>query len=86
MEKLKDLMPLVLLASTYLLFNKMKGFEDQIQKLLKLKDMKNVIVQSIVFVIFVILSQYMYYRLIGEDVYEGQDDVDMDEEVMDEGL
>ena len=85
MNNLKELLPLVLLAGVYVLFSKMKGFEGEIQKLLKLKGMQNVIVQSILFVVVVVTAQYVYYHVIGEDIYEGQDEEEFFDETQDEG-
>ena len=85
MNNLKELLPLVLLAGVYVLFSQMKGFEGEIQKLLKLKGMQNVIVQSILFVVVVVTAQYVYYHVIGEDIYEGQDEEEFfDEEPIEE--
>lgn len=74
MNNLKELLPLVLLAGVYVLFSQMKGFEGEIQKLLKLKGMKNVIVQSILFVIVVISVQYVFSEVAGDNLYEGQEE------------
>ena len=74
MDNLKEIIPLVLLAGSYVLFSHMKGFEGEIQKLLKVKGMKNVIVQSILFVVVVVSAQYVYSQVTGNNLYEGQDD------------
>ena len=74
MNNLKEIIPLVLLAGSYVLFSHMKGFEGEIQKLLKVKGMQNVIVQSILFVVVVISAQYVYSHIIGNNLYEGLDD------------
>ena len=76
MNNLKELLPLVLLAGVYVLFSQMKGFEGEIQKLLKLKGMKNVIVQSILFVVVVVSVQYVFSEVVGDNLYEGQDEDD----------
>ena len=82
MDNLKEIIPLVLLAGSYVLFSHMKGFEGEIQKLLKVKGMKNVIVQSILFVVVVVSAQYVYSQVTEDNLYEGQDDEEMEPELV----
>ena len=71
MNTLQELIPLVFLASIYVLFSTKKGFESEIQKLFQLKGIQNVIVQSVLFVVAFVLIKYIYSQISG-DLREGQ--------------
>ena len=71
MNTLQELIPLVFLASIYVLFSTKKGFESEIQKLFQLKGIQNVIVQSVLFVVVVVTVKYIYSQISG-DLREGQ--------------